>query len=163
WDARIAVHHSALAAGRRREVERRFKAGELGAVVSSTSLELGIDIGTVDLVVLVHPPGDVVRLLQRVGRAGHGPNRVRRGLVLTATAAELLEAAVTTASGQAAQCEPLAVPAYPLDVLCQQILGMAAAGAWSAEEMFALVRRAGPYRHLSRDDFDDCLAYLRGL
>src|SRR5204862_1314748 len=70
WDDQIAVHHSALAADRRRRVERRLKRGRLRAVVCSTSLELGIDIGSVDLVVLVHPPGDVVRLLQRVGRAG---------------------------------------------------------------------------------------------
>jgi ATP-dependent Lhr-like helicase len=162
WDEHIAVHHSAVAAERRRQVEACFKHGRLRVVVSSTSLELGIDVGSVDLVVLVHPPGDVVRLLQRVGRAGHGPGRVRRGLVLTATAAELLEAAVTVASGRDEQCEPLQVPPHPLDVLCQQILGMAAAGAWSADEMFALVKRATPYRDLGRRDFDDCLAYLWG-
>jgi ATP-dependent Lhr-like helicase len=163
WDARIAVHHSALAPERRRDVEERFKRGELRAVVSSTSLELGIDMGTVELVVLVHAPGDVVRLLQRVGRAGHGPARVRRGLVLTTSGGELLEAAVTAASGQASQCEPLNVPAHPLDVLCQQLLGMACADACRADEVFELVRRAYPYRDLSRRDFDDCLAYLRGL
>ncbi len=101
-------------------------------VVSSTSLELGIDVGSVDLAALVHPPGDVVRLLQRVGRAGHGPGRVPRGLVFTSSAAELLEAVVTAASGRAAQCEPLHVPSHPLDVLCQQIAGMASAGTWSA-------------------------------
>jgi ATP-dependent Lhr-like helicase len=160
---RIAVHHSSLAAGRRREVEEAFKAGRLLAVVSSTSLELGIDIGPVDLVVLIHPPGDVVRLLQRVGRAGHGPRRVKHGLVLTATAAELLEAAVTAASGLAGQCEPLRVPAHPLDVLCQHIAGMAAVRPWSADEVFDLVRRADPYRELPRADFDGCLRYLLGL
>lgn len=159
-DGQIAVHHSSLSAERRREVEENFKQGRLRAVVSSTSLELGIDIGAIDLAVLVHPPGDVIRLLQRVGRAGHGPGRIRRGLVLTATEAELLEAVVTIASGQSNQCEPLRIPTYPLDVLCQHILGMAAARAWSAEAMFALVRRAAPYRDLPRRDFDDCLAYL---
>src|SRR5262249_20661999 len=158
----VAVHPSALAAGRRREVERRFKAGELRAVVSSTSLELGVDMGTVDLVVLVHPPGDVVRLLQRVGRAGHGPGRPRRGLVLTATTAELLEAAVTGASGRLRECEPLRIPAHPLDVLCQQLLGLAATHAWTADEAFHLVCHAWPYRELSRADFDACLDYLSG-
>jgi ATP-dependent Lhr-like helicase len=162
WEERIAVHHSALAAGRRRQVEGAFKAGRLRAVVCSTSLELGIDIGEVDLAVLVHPPGDVVRLLQRVGRAGHGPGRVKHGLVLTATPAELLEAVVTGASGQSAQCEPLCVPDHPLDVLCQHLLGMAAAGPWDAEETYAMVRRAYPYRDLDRRDFDDCVAYLLG-
>jgi ATP-dependent Lhr-like helicase len=158
--AEIAVHHSSLAAERRRQVEEQFKQGRLRAVISSTSLELGIDIGTVDLVVLVHPPGDVIRLLQRIGRAGHAPGCVRRGLVLTATEAELLEAAVTAASGQAGQCEPLRIPAYPLDVLCQHILGMAAAQTCSTDAVFELVRRAAPYRDLPRRDFEDCLAYL---
>ena len=162
WDAQIAVHHSSLAPARRRRVERHFKRGRLRVVVSSTSLELGIDIGCVDRVILVHPPGDVVRLLQRVGRAGHAPGRARSGLVLTATTAELLEAAVTGAAGRAAQCEPLRVPPQPLDVLCQHLLGMAAAGAWSADDAYRLVRRAYPYRDLSRRDFDDCLAYLSG-
>jgi ATP-dependent Lhr-like helicase len=162
WADQVAVHHSSLAKARRRDVERRLKQGELRAVVSSTSLELGIDIGTVDGVILIHPPGGVIRLLQRVGRAGHGPGRTRRGLVLTATAAELLEAVVTAASGHAAQCESLHVPSHPLDVLCQQLLGMAAHSSWQADEAFALVRQAYPYRDLSRRDFDDCLDYLSG-
>jgi ATP-dependent Lhr-like helicase len=162
WAEQVAVHHSALAAPRRRDVERRFKTGRLRAVVSSTSLELGIDIGTVDAVVLVHPPGGVVRLWQRVGRGGHAPGRPRRGLVLTATPAELLEAAVTGAAGHSAQYEPLRVPAHPLDVLCQQLLGLAAQRPWTAAAAFALVRRAYPYRDLPRPDFDDCLDYLSG-
>ncbi len=163
WDDRIAVHHSSLAAPRRREVEGLFKHGRLRVVVSSTSLELGIDVGPVDLVALVHPPGGVVRLLQRVGRAGHGPGRVRRGLVFTASPAELLEAVVTGASGRAVECEPLKTPSHPLDVLCQQIAGMTAAGMWTADELYALARRSHPYRELKRSDFDECLAYLRGL
>jgi ATP-dependent Lhr-like helicase len=162
WDALIAVHHSAIAADRRREVEGAFKRGELRAVVSSTSLELGIDVGSVDLAVLVHPPGDVVRLLQRIGRAGHGPGRVKRGLVLTESAAELLEAAVTGASGRSAQCETLRLPDRPLDVLCQQLLGMACGGPCSADAAFDLVRKAAPFLGLDRRDFDDCLAYLFG-
>jgi ATP-dependent Lhr-like helicase len=162
WVDEIAVHHSSLAAERRREVERGLKHGDLRAVVSSTSLELGIDVGSVDGVVLVHPPGDVVRLLQRIGRSGHGPGLPKRGLVLTASAGELLEATVTAASTRSAQCEPLSVPDHPLDVLCQQLLGMAAARSWTADEAFALVRRAHPYRALTRDDFDAALDYLSG-
>jgi ATP-dependent Lhr-like helicase len=162
WDAEIAVHHSALAAERRRHVERLFKRGRLRAVVSSTSLELGIDIGRVDSVVLVHPPGGVVRLLQRVGRAGHGPGRLSRGLVLTAGPSALFEAAVTAASSHASQCELLRVPAHPLDVLSQQLVGMAAAEAWQADETYNLVKRAYPFRELSREDFDACMRYLAG-
>ena len=163
WNTAIAVHHSALSAQRRREVESSFKAGELRAVISSTSLELGIDIGCVDLAVLVHPPGDVVRLLQRVGRAGHDPGGLRRGLVLTASPAELLEAAVTIASGRSGQCEPLRVSAAPLDVLCQQMLGMCCARSLEADDLFAVIKRSAPFANLSRQDFDDCLSYLRGL
>src|SRR5262245_11155069 len=130
WDALIAVHHSAVAAGRREDVGSRFKKGQLRVVVSSTSLELGIDVGTVDLAVLVHPPGDVVRLLQRIGRAGHEPGGLRQGLLLTASAAELLECTVTCASGRSGQCEPLTLPPVPLDVLCQQLLGTCCARSW---------------------------------
>jgi ATP-dependent Lhr-like helicase len=166
WDAQIAVHHSALAAARRRDVERRLKHGKLRAVISSTSLELGLDIGSVENVVLVHPPGGVVRLLQRVGRSGHAPGRPRRGRVLTTGPAELLEAAVTAASSYggavAPEYEPLQVPACPLDVLCQQLLGLAAQGWWSPDEAFVLAQRAYPYGDLSRVDFDDCLDYLSG-
>lgn len=163
WDALIAVHHSALSAGRRQEVEARFKRGELRVVVSSTSLELGIDIGSVDLAVLVHPPGDVVRLLQRVGRAGHEPGGVRHGLLLTADAGELLEAAVTCASGRSGQCEPLTVARAPLDVLCQQIVGMSCAQSLHPDDVFALVTRSTPFADLTRADFDAAHAYLRGV
>jgi ATP-dependent Lhr-like helicase len=163
WDALIAVHHSALSAARRREVEEGFKRGGLRAVVASTSLELGIDVGGVDLAVLIHPPGDVIRLLQRVGRAGHEPGALKRGLILTASAGELLEAAVTMASGLSGQCEPLRLCLAPLDVLCQQILGACCARSWPADDLYEVVRRAAPFADLTRADFDDCLAYLRGL
>jgi ATP-dependent Lhr-like helicase len=168
WDRQIAVHHSALAASRREEVEAAFKRGQLRVVVSSTSLELGIDIGSVDLVVLVHPPGDVIRLLQRVGRSGHAPQdasgafRPRRGLLLTDSPAELLEAVVTVASGRAGQYEPLQLVVNPLDVLCQQLVGMAMARWWPVAEAYALCRRATPFRDLTREDFEEALAYLLG-
>jgi ATP-dependent helicase Lhr and Lhr-like helicase len=162
WDTRIAVHHSALAKERRRDVEERLKHGDLRAVVSSTSLELGIDIGSVENVVLVHPPGAVTRFLQRVGRSGHRPGRPRRGLILAANAAELLEAAVTGACGQLAQYEPLKLPLHPLDVLCQHLVGMASSAAWKPDAAFDLIRRAYPYKRLSWADFEDCLCYLSG-
>jgi ATP-dependent Lhr-like helicase len=162
WDEQIAVHHSSIAAAGRRLVERRFKHGRLRAVVSSTSLELGIDIGTVDGVVLVHPPGEVVRLLQRIGRSGHEPGRPRRALVLAAGSGELLEAAVTCASLWPPQLEALRSTDAPLDVLCQHLLGMSMSSDWTADEAYALVRRAYPYRNLTRPDFDACVDYLCG-
>jgi ATP-dependent Lhr-like helicase len=162
WAEQIAVHHSSLSAARRRWVERRLKQGQLRVAVSSASLELGIDIGSVDGVILVHPPGGVVRLLQRIGRAGHRPERIRRGLVLTASAPALLEVVVTGASGQSAQLESLRVPKFPLDVLCQQLLGMAAQGWWSPDQAYTLVCRAHPYEDLDQQDFDACMDYLSG-
>src|SRR5262249_56192662 len=96
------------------------------------------------------------------GGAGRGRGRPTRGLVSTAGPGEFLEAAATGAPGRAAQYEPLRVPDHPLDVLCQQLVGMAVARSWTADEAFALVRRAHPYRDLSRDDFDACLDYLSG-
>jgi ATP-dependent Lhr-like helicase len=128
---------------------------------------LGIDVGPVERVILCRPPGSVARLLQRVGRAGHRPGRGRSGLVLASSAAELVEAAVAAAAARAegglpAACEPLRLIDLPLDVLCQQLLGMAVAAPWDRERAWNLVRRAGPYRDLPRDDFDACLAYLSG-
>jgi ATP-dependent Lhr-like helicase len=159
----IAIHHSSLAAERRREIEADLKAGKLAVVISSASLELGIDIGSVDGVVFVHPPGGVSRLLQRLGRSGHRPGGAKRGVLLCGHAGELLEAGVTAASGRSRQIEPVAIPQHPLDVLCQHLLGMSIGRAWRPDEAFALVCRAFPYRDLCRDDFDACVRYLRGL
>jgi ATP-dependent Lhr-like helicase len=159
----IGVHHSALAAPRRRLVERHLKQSRLWVVVSSTSLELGIDIGSVDQVVFVHPPGGVVRLLQRVGRSGHRPGEPRRGLLLTASPSELLEAAVTASSGRDSQIESVRIMDKPLDVLCQQLAGMAMTDSWTADAAYELVRRAAPYGTLTPDDFQDCLDYLCGI
>jgi ATP-dependent Lhr-like helicase len=158
----IAVHHSAISAARRRVVERRLKQEKLWIAVSSTSLELGIDIGSVDQVVFVHPPGGVVRLLQRVGRSGHRPGEPRRGLLLTAGPNELLEAVVTASSGRDGLIEPVRIVDSPLDVLCQQIIGMAMTGRWTAEAALELTRRAAPYSGLAWDDFQACLDYLSG-
>jgi ATP-dependent Lhr-like helicase len=158
----VAAHHSALDAGRRREVEAALKAGALTVVVTSTSLELGVDIGSADLSVQVGLPGGVSRCLQRVGRAGHRFGMATRGLLLAATAAELAGAAVTARAALEGQVEPLRPVATPLDVLCQQLIGMACGGEWSMDEAFALVRKAAPMAELSRGDFDACLDFLAG-
>ncbi len=159
---RIAVHHSSIAALRRRIVERQLKKGRLDVVITSASLELGIDIGSVDGVVFVHPPRGVARFLQRLGRSGHRPGQPRRGLLLTSGPAELLEATVTAAAGRGGQLEPLVPPSQPLDVLCQHIVGLAKSDWWTPDDVYRLVVRAYPYRDLGRDDFDQCLAYLSG-
>ncbi len=161
-DDAVAAHHSALDADRRRAVEASLKAGELRVVVTSTSLELGVDIGTADLAVLVGLPGSVARCLQRVGRAGHRLGTTTRGLLLASNAAELAGAAVTASAARSGDVEPLRLIEAPLDVLCQQLIGMAAAGECSSEEVFELIRKAGPMKNLRRSDFDDCLRFLAG-
>jgi ATP-dependent Lhr-like helicase len=158
----VAAHHSALDADRRRAVEASLKAGELKAVVTSTSLELGVDIGQADLSVLIGLPGSASRCLQRVGRAGHSVGVETRGVILAATPAELVGAIVTARAAKAGRVEPLRMPNNPLDVLCQQLIGMASGGEWSSDDALALVRKSAPLADLSRADFDACLAFLAG-
>ena len=160
--AGVAAHHSALDAERRRQVEDQLKAGELRAVVTSTSLELGVDIGAADLSILVGLPGSVARCLQRVGRAGHNVGVATRGLILAASAAELAGAVVTAAAARRGEVEPLRPCRVPLDVACQQLIGMACAGEWAADDAHALLRRSAPLADLTRADFDACLAFLAG-
>jgi len=158
----VAAHHSALDARRRREVEAALKSGQLRAVVTSTSLELGVDIGTADLTVMVGLPGSVSRCLQRVGRSGHQVGAGSVGLLLAATPAELAGAVVTAAAAREGRVEPLRPVKAPLDVLCQQLIGLACEGEQSCDQAFALVTRAGPMETLSRADFDACLSFLAG-
>jgi len=158
----VAAHHSALDADRRRAVEAALKAGSLMAVVTSTSLELGVDIGQADLSVLVGLPGSASRCLQRVGRSGHSVGAVTRGLLLAASPAEVAGAVVTAEAARAGAVEPLRPIRNPLDVLCQQLIGMAAGGEWAVDAAFALVRKSATMADLSRADFDACLAFLAG-
>jgi ATP-dependent Lhr-like helicase len=161
-DETVAAHHSALDAARRRAVESKLRAGTLRAVVTSTSLELGVDIGTADLAVQIGLPGSVSRCVQRVGRSGHRLGVGSRGLLLAATPAELAGAAVTARAAHAGRVEPLRMVRAPLDVVCQQLVGMACAGAHGEAEAFALLRTSGPMAELDRYDFDACLAFLAG-
>ena len=158
----VAAHHSALDATRRREVERTLKDGTLRAVVTSTSLELGVDIGSADATVLVGLPGSAARCVQRVGRSGHRVGQTSRGLLLAASAAELAGAVVTAKAAREGNVEPLRPISAPLDVLCQQLIGMACAGEWAADAAFDLIRRAGPMERLARADFEACLDFLAG-
>ena len=158
----IAAHHSALDVTRRREVESGLKAGTMRGVVTSTSLELGVDIGTADQTVMIGLPGGVARCLQRVGRSGHRVGVASHGLLLAATAAELAGAVVTAQAAREGRVEPLRSIRAPLDVLCQQLIGMACGGEWSCDDAFELVSKAGPMESLSRVDFDACLSFLAG-
>lgn len=161
-DETIAAHHSSLDPGRRSDVESDLKSGRLRAVITSTSLELGVDIGTADVAMLLGVPGSVARCLQRVGRAGHRVGAKTRGVLLCATPAELCGAVVASQLARANAIEPLSYVHSPLDVLCQQLVGMACASDCSIDGAFALVRQTAPFQNLERRDFDDCLAYLAG-
>jgi ATP-dependent Lhr-like helicase len=158
----VAAHHSALAAARRREIEKALREGELRAVVTSTSLELGVDIGTADVTVMVGLPGGVARCVQRVGRSGHRRGAGSRGILLAATPAELAGAIITARAALAGRVEPLRMICAPLDVVCQQIVSMACEGEQNVNEAFQVFRKAGPMADLARADFDACIASLAG-
>lgn len=158
----VAAHHSALDAARRREVEAALKSGELRAVVTSTSLELGVDIGTADYTAMVGLPGSASRCLQRVGRSGHSVGAMTRGVILAASPAELAGAIVTAAAARGGDVEPIQSINAPLDVLCQQLIGLSCIGQHDVDATFDLVRQAAPFDRLNRSDFDACLAFLAG-
>ncbi len=157
-----APHHSALDARRRRDVEQQLKSQELASVITSTSLELGVDIGSADLTLMVGPPPSVTRCLQRVGRSGHRVGGRRKGLIFAATEPELLASIAVIEAAREGAIEPIAPLCAPLDVLSQQLLGMACADTIQADQTFDLIRRAAPFAHLSRADFEACLAFLSG-
>lgn len=156
----VAAHHSSLAREERLAVEDRLRAGTLRVAVTSTSLELGIDIGTVDEVLLVSSPRDVTRALQRIGRSGHRIDRHPRGVFIGTGVDDVIECLVVSDRCRAGDLDPIRVPSAPLDVLAQQLVGMSVVAHWKDDDAFALVRRAAPYAGLPRADFDAVLDYL---
>lgn len=158
----IEVHHASLDRAVRFEVEDRLKRGELRAVVCSTSLELGIDIGSIDTVVMVAAPKGVARALQRLGRSGHSPDETSHGVLVATNINDLAECAVTAAMMARRELDPLRIPQSPLDVLAQHLTALAVAADTTPDEAFALVRRSHPFRALPRELFDRVLRYLAG-
>lgn len=152
-DGRVAAHHGSLSRRARLEAEGRLKRGELRALVATSSLELGIDVGAIDLVIQLQSPRGVSTLLQRVGRAGHRLDRVSRGRVVVTRGEELLEAAAAVRALREHQLDRLSMPEAPLDVLAQQVVAAVAAEPTTVDALYAWVRRAAPYRNLSREDF----------
>jgi ATP-dependent Lhr-like helicase len=157
---RVASHHGSLAKEHRLESERRLKAGELSALVATASLELGIDIGSVDLVCQLGSTRSIATLLQRVGRSGHHLGGLPRGRLFPLTRDELLECAALVDAVRRDELDRLIIPEKPLDILAQQIVAAVAAEEWREDDLFALVRRAWPYRDLSRQEFDEVVAML---
>ncbi len=158
----IETHHASLDRSVRLEVEDRLKNGELRAVVCSTSLELGIDIGAVDLVVMVATPKGVSRAIQRIGRSGHSLNRTSHGVFVATNINDLVEATVTAKLVKARTLDPIRVQDKPYDVVAQHIVGLASLDSISTDEAFELVRRAYPFRELTREEFDEIIRYLEG-
>lgn len=158
----IEIHHASLDRSVRLEVEDRLKNGELRAVVCSTSLELGIDIGAVDLVVMVATPKGVSRAIQRIGRSGHSLNKSSHGVLVATNVNDLVEATATARLVREGALDPIRILEKPNDVLAQHIVGMAALAPLAIERAFEIVRRAFPFRALERDEFDHVLEYLAG-
>ena len=158
----IETHHASLDRSLRLEVEDRLKNGELRAVVCSTSLELGIDIGAVDLVVMVATPKGVSRAIQRIGRSGHSLNKTSHGVLVATNINDLVEATATAHLVRQHALDPIKILEKPNDVLAQHIVGMAALAPIAVEEALTIVRRAFPYRELERGEFLHVLEYLAG-
>lgn len=158
----VECHHASLDREARLEVEDRLKRGELRAVVCSTSLELGLDIGCIDLVVMLATPKGVSKALQRAGRAGHGPHQISRGLLMATNVGDLVECCATAVLARRGQLDALRIPTAPLDVLAQHLVGLGCTGEQGNDATFAQVRCAWPYRDLPRADFDAVLDFLAG-
>ncbi|PRY59658.1 ATP-dependent Lhr-like helicase [Glycomyces artemisiae] len=156
------THHGSISKEQRAEVEGDLKAGRLPAVVATSSLELGIDMGAVDLVVQVEAPPSVASGLQRVGRAGHQVGAVSRGVFFPKVRSDLIQSAVVAERMKAGAIEALRVPANPLDVLAQQLVAMAAMDEWDVGDLLDLVRRAAPFATLPDSAFDAVLDMLAG-
>ncbi|GLF99711.1 ATP-dependent helicase [Streptomyces yaizuensis] len=156
------AHHGSVSKEQRAQVEEDLKAGRLPAVVATSSLELGIDMGAVDLVVQVESPPSVASGLQRVGRAGHQVGAVSTGVVLPKYRGDLVQAAVVTERMRTGAIESLRVPSNPLDVLAQQLVAIAAMDSRPADDLLALVRRAAPFASLPESAFTAVLDMLAG-
>ncbi|MBD2845581.1 DEAD/DEAH box helicase [Paenibacillus sp. IB182496] len=156
------AHHGSLDRARRLEVERQLQTGELRAIVATSSLELGIDVGHIDLVIQVDSPLDAASGIQRIGRAGHGVGEASRGAILVRERGALPESALLAQLIAQREIEPIRLPEQPLDVLSQQTVAMAALDDWSLETLHRLVCRSACYCELSRERLEAMLRVLGG-
>ncbi|MBI2741001.1 MAG: DEAD/DEAH box helicase [Rhodospirillales bacterium] len=159
-EAEVAAHHGSLAREQRLDAEQRLKTGKLRALVATASLELGIDIGDVDLVCQLGSPRSIASFLQRVGRSGHAVDGTPKGRLFPLSRDELVECTALLDSVRRGELDRLAIPDRPLDVLAQQVVADVAARDWSEDALFDRVRRAWPYRDLPRSDFDAIVTML---
>ena len=156
----VAAHHGSLAKEQRLDAEQRLKRGELSALVATASLELGIDIGDVDLVCQIGSPRSIAAFLQRAGRSGHAVNGTPKARLFPTTRDELVECTALLDCVRRGELDTLVIPPQPLDVLAQQIVAELACREWDEDGLYALVRGADPYRDLARADFDAVVRML---
>jgi ATP-dependent Lhr-like helicase len=158
----VRSHHGSMARDSRSEVEELLKAGRIRALVATSSLELGIDMGAIDLVVQIEAPPSVASGLQRIGRAGHQAGAISEGIVFPKFRGDLLACAAVTRAMHDGQVESTRYPRNPLDVLAQHLVAMAAMDAWSVDDLYTRVRQAAPFAELSRRVFEGVLDMLSG-
>src|ERR1019366_1431062 len=156
----VLPHHGSLSRRLRMEAEQRLKRGELRAVVATASLELGIDVGTVDLVCQIGSPRSIAAALQRIGRAGHWVGAKPKGRLFCTTRDELIECAALVRAIRAGILDKIEIPNAPLDILAQQLVATTATGEWKEEDLFDMVRSAYPYRDLTRKSFNSVVEVL---
>ena len=154
-DGQVAAHHGSLSKDRRQRVESRLRSGDLRALVATASLELGIDIGPVELVCQIGSPRSFGTFLQRVGRSNHTRSGIPAGRLYPTTRDELVESAALLHGVRSGRLDALQVPGCPLDILAQQVVAECAAEDWAENDLLALVRRAAPFAELSAEDFGD--------
>ena len=159
-DENIAAHHGSLAREQRLAAEQRLKAGELSALVATASLELGIDIGDVNLVCQLGSTRSIASFLQRVGRSNHTVAGFPKGRIFPQSRDELVECAAIIDSVRRGELDRLELPELPLDILAQQIVAASAAEEWTEDALFQMIRRAYPYRNLTREQFDSIIRML---
>ena len=151
----VAAHHGSLSKDRRHRVETRLRAGDLKALVATASLELGIDIGPVELVCQIGSPRSIATFLQRVGRSNHSRAGVPKGRLYPLTRDELVECAALLGAVRAGRLDAIELPRLPLDILAQQVIAEVGAQQWRTDDLYRLMRRAAPYTELSREQFDE--------
>ncbi len=158
----IGAHHGSLSKTHRLEIEQQLRDGKLRCVVCSTSLELGIDIGYIDLVILLGSPKSVARALQRVGRSGHKLHETAKGRIIVLDRDDLIECALILKEAMGRKIDRIHIPTNCLDVLAQQLFGMLISDLWNLDALFAMVKKSYSYRDLCRTDFDSIISYLAG-
>lgn len=158
-EGEVAAHHGSLSKDRRLRVEARLRAGDLKVLVATASLELGIDIGPVELVCQLGSPRSIAVFLQRVGRSNHSRHGTPKGRLFPFTRDELVECAALMRAVRSGKLDAVEPPSAPKDILVQQLVAEAAAENWKADELYRLVRQAAPYGELAREDFDEALRF----